>query len=73
MEVSWIITGVSVVVAVSNGIGMVCMYLRYIRMTRNAIMTLKATEEGLVEIIDHLPITLLKSNEENSNYLPENR
>lgn len=58
MEITGIITIVSVVVAVSNGIGMVCMYLRYIRLARNAIMTLKATEEGLVEIIDLLPITL---------------
>lgn len=57
MGISDIITVVSVVVAISNGIGLVFMYIRYIRVTKNAIMSLRATEEGLIEIIDLLPVS----------------
>jgi len=57
MDITGIITIVSMGMAVSNGIGMVLMYLRYIEITRNAIMTIRATEEGLVEIIDLLPVS----------------
>lgn len=57
MDITGIITIVSVVMAVSNGIGMVLMYLRYIEVTRNAIMTIRATEEGLVEIMDLFPFS----------------
>ena len=57
MDITGIITILSMVMAVSNGIGMVFMYLRYIEVTRNAIMTIRTTEEGLVEIIDLLPVS----------------
>ena len=57
MDITGIITIISMVMAVSNGIGMVLMYLRYIEITRNAIMTIRATEEELVEITDLLPVS----------------
>ncbi len=57
MDITGIITIVSVVLAVSNGIGMVFMYIRYIEVTRNVIMTIRATEEGFVEIMDLFPFS----------------
>jgi len=57
MGIPDIVAVISVVVAISNGIGLICMYLRYIRVTKNAIMSLRATEEGLIEIIDLLPVS----------------
>lgn len=57
MDITGIITIVSVIMTVSNGIGMILMYLRYIEVTRNAIMTIRATEEGHVDIMDLLPLS----------------
>ena len=54
MNISEIITVISLVVAMANGIGMILMYLRYIRIIRGSFATLRVTESGEVEIVDIL-------------------
>jgi len=54
-----IITVVSLVMAVSNGIAMILMYHRYVQVVRGAFATLRATESGEVEMIDLLSDNLL--------------
>ena len=54
MNIPEIITVISLVVAMANGIGMILMYLRYIRVIRGSFAVLHANEEGEVEIMDLL-------------------
>lgn len=54
MNVSGIITVISLIIAISNGIGMILMYLRYVEVTRGAFAVLRATTEGEIEIGDLL-------------------
>ena len=46
MNITEIITVISLVVASANGIGMILMYLRYIRIVRGSFAALRATREG---------------------------
>ena len=54
MNLMSIVTVVSLVVAISNGIGMILMYLRYAKVIRGAIMAVRTSEGGEVEIVDLL-------------------
>ena len=54
MNLVSIVTVVSLVLAIGNGIRMILMYWRYAQVIRGAIMTVKATKAGEVEIVDLL-------------------
>jgi len=54
MNTVTLITVISLVVAVSNGIATILMYLRYIQVVRGSFAVLKATAEGEIEITDLL-------------------
>ena len=58
MNITEIITVISLVVASANGIGMILMYLRYIRIIRGSFAVLHANEKGEVEILDLLSDSL---------------
>lgn len=58
MSITEILTVISLVVASANGIGMVLMYLQYIRIIRGSFAVLHANEMGEVEILDLLSDTL---------------
>ena len=54
MNLMSIVTFVSLVMAIGNGLGMILMYWRYAQVIRGAIMMVKATKVGEVEIVDLL-------------------
>jgi len=54
MNTVTLITVISLVVAVSNGIATILMYLRYIQVVRGSFAVLKATADGEIEITDLL-------------------
>jgi len=54
MNIMTIITVISLVVAVSNGIATIIMYLRYVQVVRGSFAVLKATADGEIEITDLL-------------------
>jgi len=54
MNLMSIITVVSLVMALSNGIAMILMYLRYASVVRGAFMAIKANKTGEIEIVDLL-------------------
>jgi hypothetical protein len=54
MNLMSIVTVVSLILAIGNGIGMILMYWRYAQVIRDAIMTVKTTKAGEVEIVDLL-------------------
>lgn len=54
MTLMSIVTVVSLIVSISNGIGMILLYLQYTKVIRGAIMAVRATEGGEVEILDLL-------------------
>ena len=53
-----IITAISLVVAISNGIGLILMYLRYVEVVRGTFAAIRTTKEGEVEIVDLLSDSL---------------
>jgi hypothetical protein len=54
MNLMSIVTVVTLIIGLSNGIGIVLMYLRYVTVIRGAIMAVRATDGGEVEILDLL-------------------
>jgi hypothetical protein len=54
MNTVTLITVISLVVAVSNGIATIIMYLRYVQVVRGSFAVLKATADGEIEITDLL-------------------
>ena len=54
MNIMTLITVISMVLAVSNGIATILMYLRYVQVVRGSFAVLKATADGEIEITDLL-------------------
>lgn len=54
MNIMTLITVISMVLAVSNGIATILMYIRYLRVVRGSFAILKATADGDIEITDLL-------------------
>lgn len=54
MNLMSIITVISLVIAIANGIGMALMYMRYIQVIRGSFAALRITKDGEVEIVDLL-------------------
>ena len=54
MNIMTLITVISMVLAFSNGIATILMYLRYVQVVRGSFAVLKATADGEIEITDLL-------------------
>lgn len=54
MNLMSLVTVVTLIIGVFNGIGMILMYLRYALVIRGAIMVIRATDCGEVENLDLL-------------------
>ncbi len=54
MNIMTLITVISMVLAVSNGIATILMYLRYVQVVRGSFAVLKATADGEIEVTDLL-------------------
>ena len=54
MNIMTLITVISMVLAFSNGIATILMYLRYVQVVRGSFAVLKATAVGEIEITDLL-------------------
>jgi hypothetical protein len=54
MDISGVILAVSLVAALSNGIGMGVMYLKYVKTMKNLILSVRVNEHGDVEISDDI-------------------
>lgn len=54
MNIMALITVISMVLAVSNGIATILMYLRYVQVVRGSFAVLKATANGEIEVTDLL-------------------
>jgi len=54
MNIMTLITVISMVLAFSNGIATILMYLRYVQVVRGSFAVLKATADGDIEITDLL-------------------
>jgi hypothetical protein len=52
MNLMSIVTVMSLILAIRDGIGMILMYRQYAQVIRGAIMTVKATKVGEVEIVE---------------------